>query len=287
MRRGLLAAACLACLAASAQAQPPILPLPPPDNLPTILYGSDLSRIAPPNPTDFFPLTRLKRLGPGSDEAPRSYTGYGTVEWLWWWTRDQRPPLLFTQGDHHVGDGGLSYDNQERLGFRLTAGWWLNNNQTLGVEGSYLQLWRREPNVVLIGSDLLRSDDTSVAAGRVSNASRVWGLELNGRCELARWTGGHLDGLVGVRHFQLEENLDIAALGLDGIATHDRFGSHNQFWGGQLGLQGEVNCGPWSASLYGKVGLGVNHQVTDAEGSRIIGEDIVTGGFYAQESNIG
>lgn len=272
----------------SVQAQGNLPFIPSPDNLPTLRYGSDLSNLPSPiNPTDYFPLTRLKRLGPGSDEAPRSYTGYGAAQWLWAWTREQRPPLLFTQpGGRQIGDGDLPQDNQERLGYRVTVGWWLNNNQTLGVEATYLRFWQREPEM-LVGPGVARPNGDLALAGRLADFNRLWGAEINGRLQLARWTGGHLDILGGVRTLQLEENLDVSSAGVDGITVHDRFGSHNQFWGAQLGLQGEVNYGPWSTNAFGKIGLGVNHQVVEVEGNRTVGDQSAPGGFFAQSSNMG
>ena len=61
-----------------------------------------------------------------------------------------------------------------------------------------------------------------------------------------------LDALVGFRYLQFRENLAFASAftavpggGLDGtsLTTVDVFEAHNDFYGGQAGLRGEVQLG--------------------------------------------
>src|SRR5262249_45860795 len=79
---------------------------------------------------------------------------YGGVDSLLWWPKGQRLPPLATTGPDTspnagtLGDpagttilfGNSQVDDQARSGFRLTAGYWLDDQQNVGVEviGFYL-----------------------------------------------------------------------------------------------------------------------------------------------------
>jgi hypothetical protein len=49
----------------------------------------------------------------------------------------------------------------------------------------------------------------------------------------------------------------------------DRFETKNQFWGGQVGLVGELNWGRWSLEGRAKLALGSTHQVVSINGFQI------------------
>jgi len=292
MRKGLLLLAAALLTVAPLSAQPSLLgsSLPSKDNLPTVIYGSDLPRwLGPLQGGGFVPLTlRGQGRGIGSIDAPRSYKGYGRIDGLIWWLRDQQAPLLFDGPKGlHVGGDGLQQDNQERMGLRATGGRWLNNVQTLAVEATVLKLGQRSPGVWLGPGFTPPGDSEVLVGGRVFNLSRLWSVELTGRAELCRFEGGHIDLLMGARHLQLDESVEVLARHLDETGVADRFGSHHQFWGGQVGLEGELNWGRWALDVWGKLGLGVNHQVIEIDGQRVLGDDAMGGGYLAGASNSG
>ena len=104
----------------------------------------------------------------------------------------------------------------------------------------------------------------STGSLQVNSSSSLWGAELNKRVLL--WAGCDFDvtGLVGFRYLNLKEQLRIeensfltqnlfapgqvvpAFFAGDNIFTFDRFDTHNRFYGGQVGVNGEWRRGPWS-----------------------------------------
>src|SRR5262249_51793882 len=81
---------------------------------------------------------------------------YGSAEYLLWWIKgDRTPPLLTTgpaatfgvlgqPGTQVLFGGPLDYDTFS--GGRFTAGYWFNDPQTLGVEGSFFFLGQQTVN---------------------------------------------------------------------------------------------------------------------------------------------
>jgi hypothetical protein len=109
--------------------------------------------------------------------------------------------------------------------------------------------------------------------------------------------------LVGYRYLDLEESLQIrealtalvpvtsSAIG-DKVMVTDRFGTRNQFDGGQIGVDGEWFFGRWSVGGFTKVALGNVHETVSIMGNTVfqpVGMVPFTqpGGFLAQGSNIG
>jgi hypothetical protein len=89
-------------------------------------------------------------------------------EFLLWWIKDSQVPPLVTSGAPGatalpgvIGQPGTTVlfsgsdvENQVREGGRFTAGFWLNDSRTIGLEGSYF----------FLGSRSLRFDDSSNGA---------------------------------------------------------------------------------------------------------------------------
>src|SRR5262249_31406020 len=126
-------------------------------------------------------------------------------------------------------------DNQVRQGGRFTAGFYCNDCQSCGLEGSFLFLSSRAAHFTATGSGAPGSPTTArpffnvitgaedseleSAANLLSGttnfslSSRLWGAELNlismlcCCCECGR--GYQLEGLAGFRYLQLNEGLQI------------------------------------------------------------------------------
>src|SRR5262249_46053748 len=145
-----------------------------------------------------------------------------------------------------------------------------------------------------------------VSAGRVTvnSPSSLWGLDTNLRCNYSYCPCNYrYDVLFGFRYLNLRESLSItedligtAAAPAPFTDAHtivsDRFATHNQFYGGQIGVAGEWLRGPWSLNVQGKVALGATNQQIKIDGSETIiaangTTSHFTGGLLALSSNIG
>ncbi len=143
----------------------------------------------------------------------------------------------------------------------------------------------------------------------VQSQLRLWGAEING--VLGRAGSGNLgfQALAGFRYVDLQESLSLqlqstaidssavlfegASFGPpSGIATLDSFQTHNQFYGGQVGLRGSYTRGNFSLTATGKVALGDSHESVNIAGLSSLfpaggGSITVPTGQFAGPSNIG
>jgi hypothetical protein len=153
--------------------------------------------------------------------------------------------------------------------------------------------------------------------GRVDviTTSRLWGDELNFRCRLCCENGCcdccdccplhyHWDLLAGFRFLDLTESLNISEMtqivGANPLGNpvgtmafvSDRFGTRNQFYGGQIGTDFNLTLGCWSLDLLGKVALGDTHEVININGNQVVmmpgmAARTFQGGLLALPSNSG
>src|SRR5262249_42963212 len=92
---------------------------------------------------------------------------------------------------------------------------------------------------------------------------------------------------------QIGENiLVVPELGGTNIDIRETFGTHNNFYGGQLGLDWEYRRGRWTFDVLGKVALGDSHEVVIINGATattVPGEPTTVQpfGFFALPTNIG
>lgn len=216
----------------------------------------------------------------------------------------------------YSGDG-----NPERSGGRFTLGFWFDDQQTIGLESTTLFIGQRSMtfvdvsggvpilarpfNNVLTGmeaSELVAFPGVLAGGIAVSSANRLWSTELNLRTNCWRGCFWHVDWLLGVRFLGFDENLGITegltvpagagALAGSRIVVQDSFGTHNQFVGGQTGLDIGFRRGRWSLDLLGKIALGNTHQELNINGSTQFAVpglplSVQRGGLYALPTNIG
>jgi hypothetical protein len=206
---------------------------------------------------------------------------YGSVEFLLWRLRDsQTPPLITTSNvvtrdvdfiPGAIGSPGTvilfggEIDHGWRPGARLTAGYWFDPCQTLGVEGSVFGLEHRAVtyqagsdgippffrpffnysptlNPPFIGEDVQLVAFPNRLAGTVvaSLDTRLWGAEANLRKSLCygmtrRCTSFSVDLIGGVRYLSLDESLQIdeflavTAQPNGGPSVGTRFVLHDEF----------------------------------------------------------
>lgn len=238
-----------------------------------------------------------------------------------------------------VGDQGINYGALS--GFRLSAGYSLNDSATLSVmgrgfwlgEANYHRTFASDANGnPIIGIPIFDATGTfgggenaitvsnpgtatipAIYTGfqTVQSRSQMGGAEGNALVCLFRSQGMQVNGLVGYRYLDLREDLSLTAVSssvtpaatfggvafmgphfYDGtVASVDTFRTRNQFYGGQLGLDGTSWFGNAFIYVAGRLGLGTMHQVLDVSGlSSLVSTTLVAsapGGTLALPSNIG
>jgi len=274
-------------------------------------------------------------------EPPPRFWARG--EHLLWWVKDAPIPVpLVTTGDPNVGfgtgvpiAGALGQPGTRVLfgnspvdlgtfsGLRLTAGAWLDDERTIGFEGSGFLLEHRQNQFgaasdptgnpplyfavfnVVDGAEraLLIADPLQGFAGAVAitNALRLWGAEANGLARVWGDDSVQLSLLGGFRFVSLSESLDIVNPSTDLVLLNttvasERFATQNQFYGGQLGARLSGAWGGFTGELTAKVALGETHQVVGVGGvttqTALAGGTAPTpgtfpGGTFALPSNMG
>jgi hypothetical protein len=230
-----------------------------------------------------------------------------------------QPGTILLFGDSRVSSQAFS-------GARIGGGYWFDRCETWGVDTSFFILGRQTSDFVAgsngfptlfrpfvstgpLGLSPLNNAEIVAFPGLLSGlvqvhaASELWGYDTNLRRNLIRSCNARLDLLAGYRYLDLEESLQIresltALVPLTGttagdrIMVTDRFGTRNQFNGGQVGVDGEWFFNRFSLGGFVKVALGNMHETVSINGNTIftpVGGVSATlpGGLLAQGSNIG
>jgi Putative beta barrel porin-7 (BBP7) len=276
--------------------------------------------------------TRTIQAGPGSEFAPlppgedagepgppevASSRFYASGEYLLWWTKGAVLPPLVTTGTTTsqgiLGQpgtvilfGGSTVDYGPQSGGRFTAGYWLDCDQTMAIEGSLFFLGQGtvpfaansaafpvlarpivalNPPVAGESRELAAFPGLFSGAINASTASRLWGTEVNARCKgccgcLDDCTY-RIDWLAGVRYLELNDNLSITEAlqfqpgviptllpnGGTGF-VFDSFGTRNQFVGAQVGTVIELCHGRWFLDVKGKLAIGDTHETVNINGGQ-------------------
>jgi hypothetical protein len=148
-------------------------------------------------------------------------------------------------------------------------------------------------------------------AGRLAivSSTRLWGTEASLIANLADGGNARLQLLGGFRYADLDENLSLQFQrgAIDGavvvfqgnpfpapsfVSSVDNFHVRNQFYGGQVGVRGEVQLGSLFVGATGKVALGSTHEMLSISGISSVttgggATTAVAGGQFAGPSNIG
>ena len=214
--------------------------------------------------------------------------------------------------------GGTANSFGAFSGLRLSAGCWQDADQSAGLElrGFFLErrsstfsaasdgsgnppLYLSAYNPILGGERaLVVADPVAQFAGgvQIDYKTQLMGAELNYLAKLYASDLVRVNLIVGLRHLDLRESLEIQNLTTDLVLgtvdrLTDQFGTHNHFYGGQVGLNVGHEDGPWSYQLTGKLGVGVTAQEVDVNGNSsetgtyAASPGDFVGGFYAQPSN--
>ncbi len=344
----------------------PVPPVPPPPSTPpqpvqtaqpanavqpsdTTKPTTPVSPVLPAVPNPLVPV--VPPFDPNSSNdcvfLTKPYTDHSRVwfqaEYLLWWIRSGGlPSVVGTAPASQVATGSISsasieplfggsddsLDYHEQSGLRLSTGFWLDNTQCWGVDGSFFQLEQKN-----IGSTFASSGDpvigpvffdpktnttnlipvslpnfmTGPLAGQprmggvaVGADNHLWSADINVRKQIgAVFFADHLDFLMGFRHLQFSEGVDVvtdstSAAGSFAPTTlhiEDHLGVLNQFYGPQIGLASHTQKGRWSFDAIGKLALGDMHEVSNINGSTLLTTPTTTiasnTGVLAEPTNIG
>jgi len=271
-----------------------------------------------------------------------------SAEYLYWWIRDSGVPILVTTGPAtdpvpgllnpvlgpgtEVLFGNDSLDTQGRSGARFEFGRWFGVARPWALEGGFFFLGQRSvnytasgdgsPGTQIIGRPFfevnrgIENIEYVTAPGiagdiSITGTTNFYGAHADWRRRL--WCGPcfRLDGQLGVRFLNLEEDLYIAeqntivgatrfTSGANGLVAPlgttstviDSFKVDNDFYGVMLGLVGEWRKGMWSLQLRGSVSLGETRQRIEIAGGQTVSVPGAStgnfpGGLLARPSNIG
>jgi hypothetical protein len=230
--------------------------------------------------------------------CPSSRLRVDTAFILWWLREGRLPPTLTTSSPASQGllgqpdtrtlysDDRLETRHGDRFnGVRLTVDYWLDEEQTFGIEGDVFFLERDSTyfKATSDGSTLLArpfvdasgNPASEIIAGPSPTGPRSGGFVGYSRIELfgeeanlvgLLCAGEHyrLEALGGARFLQMRDRTDLTSVSYllpDKamlMSIEDHYRTANAYYGGQLGLRGEWTAGRWSVGLRGLVGLGAN-----------------------------
>ena len=257
---------------------------------------------------------------------------YISAEGLLWWMKGYRtPPLATTYPDNasipqgtfgspgtQVVLGNALQGSNSRGGARVMLGYWFDDEHLCGVDAGFLYLGQRNQSATV---NSFGTTNLAVPLGQVTTTgfpgvypiagltpfgalrdvgsvslvtrSTLTGGELNWRTNLVGGPNGFIDGIVGFRALELNEDLTFGTttsgnalanflgrgvLTVPGSAvrtTSDFFKTQNNFYGAQVGLLGEWHEGAWVFTANTKLGIGSTQQMVTIRGSTV---DTLSGG---------
>jgi hypothetical protein len=268
------------------------------------------------------------------DVEPRYWA---TSEYLMGWIKDGPNPVpLIARGSlsdplpsalgqpgTEILAGGDQVDYGLLHGGRVSVGKWIDPCQTFGLEAEGFLMGKSSPasSFSSISSDttslsvpiqLTDGTETSIFALvntpgtslpdeqlAVEYSSQFWGAQGNLIFNQQRTCNWNVDGLLGFKHLNLNEALDLTADiqrdvtgGRSVVLGHDHFGTRSEFYGSTIGVRGIRSGRRLQVSTSGVIGLGFNANEVNVSGSRLqespSGLVTVTPGFvFAEPTNQG
>jgi hypothetical protein len=271
---------------------------------------------------------------------PASARSWASADFLLWWTRampihtamltqatNPADPTSGALGSAHTAVllGGQSYDLGQRFGGRFTAGTWLDDDQSLGLEGSYLFIapeartdtFTSNGSItapIVLGSPFFNTvtgKEAFVAVtgpgfaggGSLSTSNYLHSGELNILERLSVSPSARITGLLGFRYINFTEDLTFgsndfgvaAATAGARFTETDHFHTSNSFYGANLGLRGEYQVSGLWLAVTGKVALGAMNEQVNISGYSVdvtpgggpVVNFVLPAGFFALPTNIG
>ena len=250
-----------------------------------------------------------------ADESPVVDRWYFQAEYLvWWLRRDRVPPLLTTSPAASQGilgqpgtaivfpeaDGKLESRHDRFVGARFSTGWWFDDEQELGLQGSGFLLERDSSNFTIKqtpagalfarpftnattggqGSEIIGGPSPGIGdlSGAINAYSRIelYGEELNLVAAIDREDSWRFDFVAGLRCLQMRDRFDLTSASFvlparsTLLADTDHFWTFNKFFGGQIGLSGTYSEGAWSLNVTASAAVGGNDQEIRTKGDRTV-----------------
>lgn len=295
------------------------------------------------------PLQRLGHLESSTKTAEEEYyVFYETVgnnrffagaDFLLWWLKEGSSPALLTTSlpvqppsDGAFGRPGTAvlYDGNDLTanpfcGGRFFGGFWLNDQQSTGIEGRGFFLGERSADFIagtaafpVLARPFFNLNDfrqdvetigfpgLSTGVFTLQSPSRLWGAEANIRQNLWCADCGWFDFLAGFRYLDLDEGLMTSEVVFvnrnpppafrhfagDTRVGVDEINTENKFYGGQIGGVGEWRQGRLACQVRATVGFGETHETVAVSGAQLritrTGEATVSpGNLLALPTNMG
>ncbi|HND54261.1 MAG TPA: BBP7 family outer membrane beta-barrel protein, partial [Pirellulaceae bacterium] len=269
------------------------------------------------------------------DCGGRNLGFWGSAEYLMLWGRGRGVPALVSAGptgatfdDSGVLPGADTLFGADRIGKnmlsagRITAGLWLDSDDSIGVAGRFLGVESDHTGFTtdstanpILGlpffnvDPLVNAEDAlvlgypGVTSGgvNITTSSNIYSAEALGRVNFDRDHCSRLDLIGGYHYSRLDDGLTINSLttvvgGVLPIGTSfnvlDDFDAKNEFHGGSGGFIYERYRGPWTMSLLGKLSIGKMYETLRIRGATTMvdvggGVTTIDGGLLAQPTNIG
>lgn len=261
---------------------------------------------------------------PVPDSVPTDFVSYDyqpSDRWwfqadysLWWMKGNPLPPMVTTSppltGRNDAGVLGLPgtgilfgddrVDEGHRNGGGINFGRWLDNDQTAGIEFSFLGMGGADTRYTAAsqGNPILARPFYDVEAGAMASLLTAFPAVIDGVIDIntdsemysggvllrRNWrsgTRGRIDLMGGYRFLRFAEGLSVVenlvSTELGGtiqfgtqIDVYDSFETETAFHGGEIGLAAEFFHGPLSLSVLAKLGIGGVRQVVTVDGSTIV-----------------
>jgi hypothetical protein len=219
---------------------------------------------------------------------------------LWWTKDARLPALVTTGSVHDAVPGALGQPGTQvlfggdfnapvRSGGRFRGGYWFTPDQTIGLDGTFFFLGEQASHFAAASNglpilarpfvnavtthqdaDLIAFPGAQSGLVVASLYNRFWGIDTNLRSMLFRGPSYQVSLLGGFRFLDLHESLRL--LEDDHLLPHfgaapttwttimDRFGTSNQFYGGQIGTDVMWCRGRFFVDVLTKVALGASIQ---------------------------
>lgn len=217
-----------------------------------------------------------------------------SAEALLWFPQDRKTPPLVEVGPvgAEVNQFGNPIDSGIAPGFRFDFGRYFNGGK-LGIGGRFWAILGEEEDYSVSSNDptvgIVRPFfNTNGIGGPAFDQLIVSGLgptiggfsaqsefdliaaEAYGKILFDRTSNYRIDLIGGFSHFGIDDSLALTSNSLQAgtqSTFNDLFDAENRFYGGQLGLETEIQKGRWSLRSLSKVHLGNMNQQVSIQGS--------------------
>lgn len=206
------------------------------------------------------------------------------------------------QGDTYPVLAG-SFGDSFHSGARFGGGWWFGNEQRRGIDTRFLFLFRSGDDFATntnaypllarpffnantpVGpfAEVVGAPGLAFGGVAASLQNSLWGAEVNYRRFLCGNPCARFDWLAGFRYLNFKEQLSVTetfvrtpgspmTIGSPAVAgmIQDQFRAENNFYGGQIGMTGEIRRGRWFVDGRATIAFGTVHQTAQIGGGQAL-----------------